>query len=46
MKIKQLVIFTIILNYVFENIYAILKTGLYDHNKKKLFFNVNTNTNN
>ena len=30
---KQLVIFTI-LNYIFENIYTILKTKLYDHDKK------------
>ena len=29
MKIKQLVIFTI-LNYIFENIYTIKKTELYD----------------
>ena len=33
MKIKQLVIFTI-LNYIFENIYTILKTESYDHGKK------------
>ena len=32
MKIKQLVIFTT-LNYTFENIYTILKTELYDHDK-------------
>ena len=36
MKIKQLVIFTI-LNDIFENIYTILKTELYDHDKK-LFY--------
>ena len=49
MKIKQLVIFTI-LNYIFKNIYTILKTELYDHDKK-LFYDMwililTTNTNN
>ena len=49
MKIKQLVIFTI-LNDIFENIYTILTTELYDHDKK-LFYDMwililTTNTNN
>ena len=49
MKIKQLVIFTI-LNYIFENIYTILNTELYDH-EKKLFYDMwililTTNNNN
>ena len=33
--LKQLVIFTI-LNYIFENIYTILKTELYDYVKKTI----------
>ena len=36
MEIRQLVIFTI-LNYTFENIHTILKTELYDHDKKPFY---------
>ena len=48
MKIKQLIIFKI-LNYIFENVYTILKAELYDHDKK-LFYDMwililTTNTN-
>ena len=45
MKIKQLVIFSIV-NYIFENIYTILKTELYDHDKKGILRYVNNNNNN
>ena len=49
MEIRQLVIFTI-LNFIFENVYTILKTELYDHDKK-LFYDMwilipTTNANN